>query len=309
MDIKGLIVNKVLVIKVVDIDVGIEYYVGMIVDCNVQSYILMVFVEGGMEIEEVVVINFEKIICYCVDLVIGLCFYEVCEVVIKVGFRGNLNKIVDMMVKMSKVVFECDVVLVEINLFFVDVDGIFIVLDIKFEIDDNVMYCYKDFVYYCELFVEYLLEVEVSDYGFVYVKLDDGNVGVLGNGVGIVMIILDVVNCVGVKFVNFFDIGGGVKVDVVYNVVKLVSKDFDVKVIFINIFGGIICVDEVVKGVICVLDEGILIKLVCMCIVGIVEDEVKVLLNEKNSDLIKMYFIMFEVVNEVVKEVNVLGGK
>lgn len=309
IDIKGLTVEKVLVTKAVDIDAGTEYYVGMIVDRNVQSYTLMASAEGGMEIEEVAAATPEKIIKYRVDPITGLRPYEAREVAIKARFKGNLNKIADMMVKMSKAAFERDAVLVEINPLFVDASGIPIALDTKFEIDDNAMYRHQDVAHYRELSAEHPLEVEASEYGFAYVKLEGGNVGVLGNGAGIVMTTLDVVNRAGAKPANFLDIGGGAKADIVYNAVKLVSKDPDVKAIFINIFGGITRADEVAKGVIQALDEGILTKPVRMRIAGTAEDEAKALLNEKNSDLIKMYPTMFEAAGEAAKEANAASQK
>lgn len=308
MDIKGLTVNKVLVTKAVDIDKGNEYYVGMIVDRNVQSYTLMASAEGGMEIEEVAAATPEKIIKYRVDPVKGLQPYEARQIVLQAGFKGNLNKIADMMVKMSKAAFERDAVLVEINPLFVGEDGIPVALDTKFEIDDNAMYRHLDLASYRELTEEHPLEVEASQHGFAYVKLD-GNVGVLGNGAGIVMTTLDVVNRAGAKPANFLDIGGGAKADVVYNAVKIVSKDPDVKAIFINIFGGITRADEVAKGVIQALNEGILTKPVRMRIAGTAEDEAKELLNALNSDQIKMYPTMFEAADEAAKEANAAGGK
>ncbi|RTR28288.1 ADP-forming succinate--CoA ligase subunit beta [Deinococcus radiophilus] len=304
MDIKGLTVNKVLVTKAVDIDAGTEYYVGMIVDRNVGSYTLMASSEGGMDIEEVAAATPEKIIHHRVDPITGLRPFEARDIALKAGFKGNLNKIADMMVKLSEAAFERDAVLVEINPLFVDADGTPMVLDTKFEVDDNAMFRHRDLADWRELEAEHPLEVEASEYGFAYVKLDDGNGGVLGNGAGIVMTSLDVVNRAGAKPANFLDIGGGAKADVVYNAVKLVSKDPDVKSIFINIFGGITRADEVAKGVIQALDEGILTKPVRMRIAGTAEDEAKALLNEKSSDLIKMYPTMFEAAEEAAKEAN-----
>nr|WP_256487878.1 ADP-forming succinate--CoA ligase subunit beta [Deinococcus sp. HSC-46F16] len=304
MDIKGLTVKKVLVTKAVDIDAGTEYYVGMIVDRNVQSYTLMASAEGGMEIEEVAEATPEKIIKHRVDPVTGLRPFEAREVALKAGFKGNLNKIADMMVKMSEAALKMDAVLVEINPLFVDADGTPLALDTKFEIDDNAMYRHKDLSDWRELEAEHPLEIEASKYGFAYVKLDDGNVGVLGNGAGIVMTSLDVVNRAGAKPANFLDIGGGAKAEIVYNAVKLVSKDPDVKSIFINIFGGITRADEVAKGVIQALEEGILTKPVRMRIAGTAEDEAKALLAEVNSPLIQMYPTMFEAADEAAKEAN-----
>ena len=117
---------------------------GMIVDRNVQSYTLMASAEGGMEIEEVAAATPEKIIKHRVDPVTGLRPYEAREVAIKAGFKGNLNKIADMMVKMSEAALKRDAVLVEINPLFVDESGTPLALDTKFEIDDNAMYRHKD---------------------------------------------------------------------------------------------------------------------------------------------------------------------
>lgn len=308
MDIKGLTVNKVLVTKAVDIDAGTEYYVGMIVDRNVQSFTLMASAEGGMEIEEVAAATPEKIIKHRVDPVTGLRPYEAREVAIRAGFKGNLNKIADMMVKMSEAALKRDAVLVEINPLFVGPDGVPLALDTKFEIDDNAMYRHQDLADWRELEAEHPLEIEASKYGFAYVKLD-GNVGVLGNGAGIVMTSLDVVNRAGAKPANFLDIGGGAKAEVVYNAVKLVSKDSDVKAIFINIFGGITRADEVAKGVIQALKDGILTKPVRMRIAGTAEDEAKALLAEVNSPLIQMYPTMFEAADEAAKEANAAEAK
>ncbi|WP_264777411.1 ADP-forming succinate--CoA ligase subunit beta [Deinococcus aetherius] len=303
MDIKGLTVKKVLVTKAVDIDAGTEYYVGMIVDRNVQSYTLMASAEGGMEIEEVAAATPEKIIRHRVDPVTGLRPFEAREVAIQAGFRGNLNKIADMMVKMSEAALKMDAVLVEINPLFVEADGTPLALDTKFEIDDNAMYRHKDLSDWRELEAEHPLEIEASKYGFAYVKLD-GNVGVLGNGAGIVMTSLDVVNRAGAKPANFLDIGGGAKADIVYNAVKLVSKDRDVQAIFINIFGGITRADEVAKGVIQALQDGILTKPVRMRIAGTAEEEAKALLAEVNSPLIQMYPDMFQAAEAAAQEAN-----
>lgn len=308
MDIKGLTVNKVLVTKAVDIDAGKEYYVGMIQDRNVQSFTLMACAEGGMEIEELAAERPEAIIRHRVDPVKGLRPFEAREIAIKAGFEGNLNKLADMMVKMAEAALKRDAVLVEINPLFVGPDGVPLAVDTKFELDDNAVYRHPDLAELRELEAEHPLEIEASQYGFAYVKLE-GNVGVLGNGAGIVMTSLDVVNRAGAKPANFLDIGGGAKAEVVYNAVKLVSKDSDVKSIFINIFGGITRADEVAKGVIQALNEGILTKPVRMRIAGTAEDEAKALLAEVNSPLIQMYPTMFEAADEAAKEANAAEGK
>ncbi len=303
MDIKGLTVNKVLVTRAVDIDAGTEYYVGLIVDRNVQSYTLMASAEGGVEIEEVAAENPDAIIRYRVDPVTGLRPFEAREVALRAGFKGNLNKIADMMVKLANAAIGMDATLAEINPLFVNAQGDPLALDAKVDLDDNAMYRHKDLADWRELEAEHPLETEAAAYGFAYVKLD-GNVGVLGNGAGIVMTSLDVVNRAGAKPANFLDIGGGAKADIVYNAVKLVSKDPDVRSIFVNIFGGITRADEVAKGVIRALEEGILTKPVRMRIAGTAEEEAKALLAEVNSPLIQMYPDMFQAAGAAAQEAN-----
>ena len=303
MDIKGLTVNKVLVTRAVDIDAGTEYYVGLIVDRNVQSYTLMASAEGGVEIEEVAAENPDAIIRYRVDPVTGLRPFEAREVALRAGFKGNLNKIADMMVKLAGAAIGMDATLAEINPLFVNAQGDPLALDAKVDLDDNAMYRHKDLADWRELEAEHPLETEAAAYGFAYVKLD-GNVGVLGNGAGIVMTSLDVVNRAGARPANFLDIGGGAKADIVYNAVKLVSKDKDVKSIFVNIFGGITRADEVAKGVIRALEEGILTKPVRMRIAGTAEEEARALLADVNSPLIQMYPDMFQAAQAAADEAN-----
>ena len=152
---------------------------------------------------------------------------------------------------------------------------------------------------YRELEAEHPLEVEASNYGFAYVKLD-GNIGVIGNGAGLVMTSLDVVSRVGGKAANFLDIGGGAEAGVVYNAVRLVLKDPDVKGVLINIFGGITWADEVAKGVLKALDEGLLTKPLAMRVAGTAEAEARALLEGKP---INMYPTMNEAASHVVNEV------
>jgi succinyl-CoA synthetase beta subunit len=158
---------------------------------------------------------------------------------------------------------------------------------------------------YRELEAEHPLEVEASAFGFAYVKLD-GYIGVIGNGAGLVMTSLDVVSRVGGKAANFLDIGGGAKADIVYNAVKLVLKDPDVKGVLINIFGGITRADEVAKGVIRCLEEGILTKPVAMRVAGTAVEEANALLQGKP---INIYPTMMEAASSLVSEVNAKGGK
>jgi succinyl-CoA synthetase beta subunit len=302
MDIKGLTVKKVLVAEAVDI--AKEYYCGLIVDRNVQSYTLMVSKEGGVDIEEVAANNPNAITRFAIDPIKGLRPFEAREVALKAGLEGNINKIASMMVGLWNTCVGVDASLAEINPLVVTTAGDIIAADAKIDLDDNALSRHPELMAYRELEAEHPLEVEASAFGFAYVKLD-GYIGVIGNGAGLVMTSLDVVARVGGKAANFLDIGGGAKADIVYNAVKLVLKDPDVKGVLINIFGGITRADEVAKGVIRCLEEGILTKPVAMRVAGTAVEEANALLQGKP---INIYPTMMEAASSLVNEVNAKGG-
>jgi succinyl-CoA synthetase beta subunit len=298
MDIKGLTVKKVLVAEAVDI--AKEYYCGLIVDRNVQSYTLMVSKEGGVDIEEVAANNPDAITRFAIDPIKGLRPFEAREVALKAGLEGNINKIASMMVGLWNTCVGVDASLAEINPLVVTTAGDIIAADAKIDLDDNALSRHPELMAYRELEAEHPLEVEASAFGFAYVKLD-GYIGVIGNGAGLVMTSLDVVARVGGKAANFLDIGGGAKADIVYNAVKLVLKDPDVKGVLINIFGGITRADEVAKGVIRCLEEGILTKPVAMRVAGTAVEEANALLQDKP---INIYPTMMEAASSLVNVVN-----
>ncbi len=278
MNIKGLTVKKVLVAEAVEIDK--EYYAGFIIDRASQRVVMMVSREGGVDIEEVARQNPEAIVKFAVDPDKGLRAFEAREVILKAGLEGNINRLADVLVKLYKAFVGVDASLAEINPLVVTKEGQIIAVDAKIDLDDNALYRHPDLTELREVEAEHPLEVEASNYGFAYVKLS-GQVGIIGNGAGLVMYTLDLVNRVGGKPANFLDIGGGAKADVVYNAIKLVSKDPDVKGIFINIFGGITRADEVAKGVIRALEDGVVKVPVVMRVAGTAEEEAKKLLEGK----------------------------
>ncbi len=303
MDIKGLTVKKVLVAKAVDI--AKEYYCGLIHDRNVQSFTLMVSKEGGVDIEEVAATNPEAITRFAIDPIKGLRAFEARQIALDAGLEGNLNKIAAMMVGLWQAAAGSDATLAEINPLVITTTGEVIAADAKIDIDDNAMYRHPDLEAYREVEAEHPLEVEAKAFGFSYVKLD-GHIGVIGNGAGLVMTSLDVVSRVGGKAANFLDIGGGAKADIVYNAVKLVCKDPDVKGILINIFGGITRADEVAKGVIRALEDGILNKPLAMRVAGTAVAEANELLKDKP---INIYPTMMEAATAVVAEAATARGK
>lgn len=147
------------------------------------------------------------------------------------------------------VFIEKDCFIVEINLFVIIGEGKVMVLDVKLNFDFNVLYCYKDILEFCDFDEEDLKEIEVLKYDLNYIFLD-GNIGCMVNGVGLVMVIMDIIKYYYGDLVNFLDVGGGVIVEKVIEVFKIIFFDKNVKGIFVNIFGGIMKCDVIVEGVI-----------------------------------------------------------
>ncbi|WP_027883099.1 ADP-forming succinate--CoA ligase subunit beta [Meiothermus rufus] len=275
LNIKGFITKKVLVAKAVNI--AKEYYAGLILDRVTQRVVLMLSKEGGVDIEEVAAARPEALIKYPIDPFTGLRPFQARELVKQAGMEGNLNKLADVLVKLYQAYVGIDASTAEINPLVITDTGEVVAADAKIVLDDNALYRHPELTPLREFEAEHPLEVEASNYGFSYVKLD-GNVGVIGNGAGLVMYTLDLVQRAGGRAANFLDIGGGAKAEVVYNALKVVLKDPDVKGVFINIFGGITRADEVAKGVIRAMEEGILTKPVAMRVAGTAEEEAKALL-------------------------------
>ncbi len=275
LNIKGFITKKVLVAK--GVNIAKEYYAGMILDRVTQRVVLMLSKEGGMDIEEVAATRPYALIKYPINPATGLRPFEARELVKRAGMEGNLNKLADVLVKLYQAYVGIDASTAEINPLVITDTGEVVAADAKIVLDDNALYRHPDLTPLREFEAEHPLEVEASNYGFSYVKLD-GSIGVIGNGAGLVMYTLDLVQRTGGKAANFLDIGGGAKADTVYNALKVVLKDPDVKGVFINIFGGITRADEVAKGVIRAMDEGILTKPVAMRVAGTAEEEAKALL-------------------------------
>ena len=278
MNLKGFTVRKVLVGLAVDI--AREYYAGLILDRASQRVVLMLSKEGGVDIEEVAASHPEAILRYPIDPHLGLRPFEARRLVKRAGLEGNLNRLAQVLVQLYQAYVGLDASIAEINPLVITPQGEVVAADAKIVLDDNALFRHPDLAALREVEAEHPLEVEAANYGFAYVKLQ-GNVGVIGNGAGLVMYTLDLVNRAGAKPANFLDIGGGARAEVVYNALKVVLKDPEVKGVFINIFGGITRADEVAKGVLKALEEGLLTKPVAMRVAGTAEEEAKRLLEGK----------------------------
>lgn len=266
IDVNGQLVSKILVEFCIDIDK--ELYFGVVVDCFSCCIVFMVFIEGGVDIEKVVYDIFEKIFKVIIDLLVGVQLYQGCELVFQLGLKGDqIKQFIYIFVGLVKLFQDYDLVLLEVNLLVIKKDGNLYCLDVKINIDSNVLYCQLKLCVMYDLFQDDVCEVYVQKWELNYVVLE-GNIGCMVNGVGLVMGIMDIVNLYGGKLVNFFDVGGGVIKECVIEVFKIILFDSNVKVVLVNIFGGIVCCDMIVEGIIGVVKEVGVKVLVVVCLEG-----------------------------------------
>ena len=244
---QGMVVELVLVGE--QIAIAEEYYLSVLLDRAVQKLVVMVSKEGGMDIEHVAETKPEAIVRVHVDPVWGLEDFEVREAVLKAGLPAAAQRQVTAMVKaLVRLYIESDADLVEVNPVALTPDGKVIAADAKVSIDDNSMFRHPEYKEQADDAVEDPLEAEAATLGIAYVRLG-GDIGIIGNGAGLVMCSLDEVSAAGGRPANFLDVGGGAQADRVKQCVELVLKDKNVKGLLINIFGGITRCDEVARGI------------------------------------------------------------
>ena len=248
MNIKGLTVEKVLVVS--KLDIKEEYYLGIILDRKSQAPVVMVSKAGGIDIEEVAATTPEKIIRQPIDMRWGLRPFEAREILARAELPHQvIAKGGSILTALAEAFIESDASLAEINPLALTADGQVQAADAKILIDDNGLFRQKEYASWSESEESNPLEFEAKQEGLTYVKLD-GNIGVIGNGAGLVMTTLDMVARVGGKPANFLDIGGGAKAEMMRKALTFVARDPQVKGILVNIFGGITRGEEVARGVI-----------------------------------------------------------
>ena len=254
LDIKGHIVHKVLVTEASDIDK--EYYVSFLLDRANRTYLAMASVEGGMEIEELAVERPEALARVAVDAIKGVDADKAAEIVAAAGFPADVAaEVASVLVHLWEVFVEEEATLVEVNPLVRTPDGRIVALDGKVTLDGNAEFRHKEvFAEFADVVAEDDLEGRAKAKDLNYVKLD-GQVGIIGNGAGLVMSTLDVVAYAGekhggVKPANFLDIGGGASAQVMADGLEIILSDKDVRSVFVNVFGGITSCDEVANGIV-----------------------------------------------------------
>lgn len=256
MDIKGHTVNKVMIAQAAPIDS--EYYLAILLDRANRNFLVMASVAGGMEIEEVAHKTPEKLAKVGINPNVGIDKAKAIEIAKGGQFPADvIDQVAEVLVKLWQAFIKEDATLMEINPLVKTSDGKVIALDGKVTLDDNSGFRHTEH----EVLVDHEstnpLEKLAKEKDLNYVKLD-GQVGIIGNGAGLVMSTLDVVAYAGEKYgvkpANFLDIGGGASAEVMANGLSIILGDSDVRSVFVNVFGGITACDAVANGIVQALD-------------------------------------------------------
>jgi len=253
LDIKGHTVKRVMVAGGAQIKE--EYYFSVLLDRANRSYLSLGSFEGGMEIEELAVERPEALARIEIDPLAGITLEIAKEIAVSAKFPAELvDKVAPVFVKLYEVYKGEDATLVEVNPLVLTEQGDIIALDGKVSLDENAEFRHPNHAALVDTASEDPLEAKAKKLGLNYVKLD-GEVGVIGNGAGLVMSTLDVVsyageNFGGVKPANFLDIGGGASAEVMANGLDVILGDPQVRSVFVNVFGGITACDAVANGIV-----------------------------------------------------------
>ena len=253
MDIKGHTVHQVMVAE--GIDIAEEYYFSLLVDRAERRWLAMCSTQGGMDIETLAAEHPEALARVAVDPRVGIDAAKAVEIVDAAGFdEADRVKIAEVLVTLGAAFVAEDATLVEVNPLVKTGSGQILAADGKVTLDDNADFRHPDHAGLKDLSATDPLELAAAERGLNYVKLD-GDVGIIGNGAGLVMSTLDVVAYAGAdlpgqpKPANFLDIGGGASAQVMADGLSIILSDGQVRSVFVNVFGGITACDEVANGI------------------------------------------------------------
>jgi succinyl-CoA synthetase beta subunit len=253
MDIRGHVVRRVWIERASDIER--EYYFSITFDRGAKKPLLMLTTEGGVDIEQVAAESPDRLARLHVDPLTGFLPFHARALMFGAGIPAEEQKqVANIMERSYRAFVETDAMLVEINPLIVTPDGTVRALDSKYTVDDNALFRHPD--------VAEMRDVEAADpqermareRGINYVKLD-GDIGILGNGAGLVMSTLDVVALAGGRPANFLDVGGGAQADEIVTAMEVLLSDEKVRGVLFNVFGGITRCDEVAQGILTALER------------------------------------------------------
>lgn len=253
MDIKGHTVHEVWIEEASDI--AAEYYASIVFDRSAKRPLVMLSTKGGMDIEEVAAESPEAIARLHVDPLLGFQDFQGRRLAFEAGVDADVVRPIGAMLATLYDVFASEeAMLVEVNPLIITGDRKVKALDAKVTLDDNALYRHPDNEAFRNAAAEDEQEAMARERGLIYVKLD-GDIGILGNGAGLVMSTLDVVAQAGGAPANFLDAGGGSKAEAITSAVEVILSNPNVKAVLFNIFGGITRCDEVARGLIEAFDQ------------------------------------------------------
>jgi succinyl-CoA synthetase beta subunit len=287
MRIKGIPVKSVWIEE--RLNVKKEIYFGITIDRFKQSYVVVASAFGGMDIEEIAKKNPENVFKILVSPQQGFQSYKARQIAKRIGYAGNqLVELGRIFERLYSVCVDYDAELVEMNPLVETSDGKFVAADARIIIDDNALFRHPEFKK--RLFEEESelsqQEIEALKNDLAYVKLD-GDIGIIGNGAGLVMATLDTIQYFGGKPANFLDVGGGAPSDKTAAALRIVLSDPNVKVLFINILGGITRCDEVARGILEAKKIVEMTKPMVIRLVGTNEEEGKRILTEAGIQVLE----------------------
>ncbi|EDP7680670.1 ADP-forming succinate--CoA ligase subunit beta [Campylobacter jejuni] len=226
-----------------------EYYLAILFNRMAEQITIIASSEGGMDIEKVAKESPEKIAKVGIDPQIGFKMFHGLEVARVLGLdKDEGKKLISMIAKLYKLYMDKDMNMLEINPLIKTAEGDFYALDAKCSFDDSALYRHSEIAELRDITEENPAEREAAEFGLSYVKLD-GDVACMVNGAGLAMATMDIINYSGAKPANFLDVGGGASPETVAKAFEIILRDKNVKVIFINIFGGIVRCDRIANGI------------------------------------------------------------
>jgi len=292
-ELNGLKVREILVVE--KVDVIRELYVGFVIDRTSRGIAFIASRYGGIELEDLAKERPESVIKYGIDVLTGFRDYIARNTAYKLGLKGeSIKDFIKIIRSLYKLFIDYECELAEINPLALTPDNRLLALDTKMIVDDNALYRHPELISKGELRTLSRDEVKAKEYGFDYIELE-GDIGIIGNGAGLTMATMDLVHLYGGKPADFLDIGGGARADRVKEALKILLKNRRVKVILINILGGITRCDEVASGIIRALEETRISKPLIVRLTGTEE--------KRGRDILRVHNIqVFDSLEEAAKE-------
>jgi succinyl-CoA synthetase beta subunit len=249
---KGLIVKKILIEQGVEIKK--ELYLSFLIDRQTQKIMILSSTAGGMNIEEVAKNNPEKIIKTFIDPLIGLASHQCRALAFKLGLETQIKDFSILLQNLYRLFTDLEINLIEINPLIIDTENKLIPLDAKVEFDDSALFRHPNIAQLHDKSQEEAKENLASENQLNYIALD-GNIGCMVNGAGLAMATMDLIKHHGGEPANFLDVGGGTTAQRVKTAFDIISSDKKVKVILVNIFGGIVRCDLIAQGILDAIEQ------------------------------------------------------